>query len=173
MIVSMQPTRTLKRATIWKVTVGFIALGLAAFGLTACATGGPQAIGGPPLAVANQQANTMVAAVCGSGCPTLPTVTNGYAPLAAFSPTSGSATVNFANRPLKICYAVGSLSVGKLTYQIGSPIGGSTLLFDDVGADATALQGCIFDPGNDSGPTSVVIAASGSGSWVVRIDQQE
>jgi hypothetical protein len=115
----------------------------------------------------------MVAAACGAACPALPAVAAGYEPLAAFSPSSGSAVVDFANRPLEVCYAVGDLSVGKLTYKIGSPIGGPTTLFDDVNQDATALQGCLPDPGNDSGPSTVLIAASGPGSWVVRIDEQE
>jgi hypothetical protein len=170
----MALTRTARRATVWKVTVGVATFGLATFGLAACGTSSPPpAAGGPPLAVANQQASAMVAAVCGTACPSLPAVAVGYEPLAAFGPSSASAEVDFDNRPLEVCFAVGDLSVDNLTYEIGSPIGGSTTLFDDVNQDVTALQGCLPDPGNDSGSNTVRIVASGPGSWVVRIDEQE
>jgi hypothetical protein len=81
--------------------------------------------------------------------------------------------VDFANRPLEVCFAVSSLSVDKLIYSIGSPLGGPMTLFDVVDPDATAMQGCIPDPGNDAGANSVSVTAGGPGSWVVRIDQQD
>ncbi len=163
------------RATAGKVTVAFVTLGFTAFGLAACGTSAPPpAAGGPPLPAANASASAMVAAVCHGGCPSsLPTVAAGYEPLAAFGLNSRSGDVDFAGRPLEVCFSVGSLTVGTLSYKIGSPIGGGTTLFDDVDADATAMQGCVADPGNDSGSNPVSITAGGPGTWVVRIDQQD
>ena len=64
--------------------------------------------------------SAMVAAVCRGGCPSsLPTVAAGYELLAAFGPNSRSGDVDFAGRPLEVCFSVGSLTVGTLSYKIG------------------------------------------------------
>jgi hypothetical protein len=157
------------RVATWMIILALFAVGLAAVGFAFDRAVKPQTSGGPPLAPAGK----VVTAVCGTACPALPAVEAGYTPLAAFGPRSSSGVVDFANRPLEICFAVGSLSVGKLVYAIGSPVGGPMTLFDVVDSDATAMQGCILDPGNDAGANSVSVTAGGPGSWVVRIDQQD
>ncbi|HXZ82578.1 MAG TPA: hypothetical protein VED84_02370 [Acidimicrobiales bacterium] len=161
--------------SVWKVAVVLIVLGLVAFGLAEHRTNAPSpAIGGPPITDGIVSASAMVAAACGGTCAASPpSMTAGYEPLAAFGPDSSSGVVEFDHRPLEVCFAVGSLSVGKLTYVIGSPVGGPMTLFDDIDPDATTMQGCVFDPGSDSGPNTVSIVASGPGPWVVRIDQQD
>ncbi|MGD0219863.1 MAG: hypothetical protein ABSC73_05305 [Acidimicrobiales bacterium] len=157
------------RVATWLIVLSLFAASLAAVGFAFDRAVTPHTLGGPPLA----PAGNFVASVCGTACSALPAVAAGYRAVAAFGPRSRSGVVDFANRPLEICFAVGSLAVGKLVYAIGSPIGGPMTLFDVVDPDATATQGCVPDPGNDSGPKSVSITAGGSGSWVVRIDQQD
>jgi hypothetical protein len=165
----------MQRATAWTIVLVLILAGLAAYGFEAHRTSAtPPAAGGPPLKVVTVSARAMVATACGTACPaSLPAVAAGYEPLAAFGPNSPSGVVDFVSRPLEVCFAVGSLSLGKLSFEIGSPVGGPMTLFDDVDPDMTAMQGCLLDPGNDSGPHQVTTAASYPGSWVVRIDQQD
>lgn len=118
-------------------------------------------------------ANSMVRKVCRSACPSLlPTVAAGYQPLAAFGPNRVSATVNFNRAPLEICFAVASNSVKSLSYEIGTPFSGPTTIFDASNGPLSFMQGCVADSGNDNGPTSVVVTPGGTGSWVVRIDEQ-
>lgn len=103
---------------------------------------------------------------CVQNCPKLPAVPSGYYSVGVFSPSNPSDLVNFSNLPLQVCFAV-SGSINSLTYEIGSPSGGPTTLYQ--GGSQTG--GCVSDPGNDSGLTNVTITAGGSGMWLVQIDQ--
>lgn len=118
-------------------------------------------------------------AVCGGSCPSgLPVPPHGYVPIATFAPGSPAAAVTFAGRPLEVCFAASGNYVGMLTYEIGAPIDGPTPLLVEYGnAVSPSFDGCHADPGNDIGPTSVLVSTApvagvgGSGSWVVQIDQ--
>jgi len=127
------------------------------------------------LSALQQQANsdnqsviapTNPSIVCSQECPTLPAVPNGYYSVGVFSPEDPSDMVSFAHNPLQVCFAVSS-SITSLGYEIGSPSGGPTTLYQ--GSPPTS--GCVSDPGNDSDLTNVAITASGSGMWLVQIDE--
>jgi len=111
-------------------------------------------------------APTDPAALCSQDCPPLPSVPSGYYSVGVFSPSSPSDLVNFAQRPLQVCYAVTG-SVSSLAYEIGSPSGGPTTLYQS----GSSPSGCVADNGSDSGLTDVAITATGSGMWLVQIDE--
>lgn len=111
-------------------------------------------------------APTDPAALCRRDCPSLPAVPSGFYSVGVFAPSKPSGMVNFSQRPLEVCFAL-SGPVGSLAYEIGSPYDGPTTLYQT----GSAPSGCVSDPGNDSGVTKVAITASGSGMWLVQIDE--
>lgn len=121
----------------------------------------------------NQRAINALQAANPTGPPRAP----GYATLATLnggSPSdSATSEVSFDHLPLEICYHVFGSGVGTLNYAIGNPGGGPTYLYDATGTDASAVPvGCVSDPGNDTGPESVTVTMTGSGSFIVAIDQE-
>ena len=111
-------------------------------------------------------APTNPAALCTQGCPSLPAVPAGYYSVGVFAPSSASDLVNFDENPLEVCFAV-SGSISSLAYEIGSPSSGPTQLYQG----GTPTSGCVTDPGNDTGLTDVAITATGTGIWLVQVDE--
>ncbi len=104
-------------------------------------------------------------------CLPVPPPPTGYQTLATI-PASVNTTpqVTFAGSRLAICWAVSSPSVGTLSYQIGTSFSGATNLFDSTTGDLVT-NGCVSDPGNDTGPQTVSTTISGTGSYIVAIYQ--
>lgn len=128
------------------------------------------------LASQEQAGVQQVKALCGTDtltCPQPPGVPADYQPLATFDPAAGTQTVTFGGLPLAVCFSLApgaAGSVGTLAYQIGQPAAGPTVLYSSQSiSDATS--GCIQDPGNDTGPETVMVGSTGAAHWVVQIDQ--
>ena len=109
-----------------------------------------------------------------ASCLPVPPVPQGYEQIGDISSSGGSKhkRIHFAARPLELCFAVGDPSIQRLTYEIGSSwfFGGPTTMFDSSGGNSVT-NGCVADPGNDSGGENVSIHADGPGGFTVAIYQ--
>jgi len=71
---------------------------------------------------------------------------------------------------LQICWVVKGGSVASLSYAIGSPANGPTPLYGEDGSQSAS--GCLFDPGNDTGPEPFAVYEMGIGNYAVSLNEQ-
>ncbi len=101
----------------------------------------------------------------------LPSTPSGWTRLATISATqSSSSQVNLHGVQLQICWVVKGGSVASLSYEIGSPLAGSTVLYGQGGSQNST--GCLYDPGNDTGTEIFAVNESGIGSYAVSLNEQ-
>jgi hypothetical protein len=111
--------------------------------------------------------------VCAEGaCLAVPPAPSGYQEIGSIASAAGSKhrRLHFSARPLQLCFAVSDPSIRKLTYQIGTSwfFGGPTTMFTSSGGNSVT-NGCVSDPGNDSGGENVAIHADGPGPFIVAV----
>ena len=111
---------------------------------------------------------------CASGvCLPVPPAPVGYVEVGRIGSPTGQARagVQFAGRPLELCFAAATTAVQRLTFEIGSSLfGGPTKMFDSSGGNLVT-NGCARDPGNDSDREQVTIRSGGPGAYVVVVYQ--
>jgi len=99
----------------------------------------------------------------------LPSVPSGWTRLTTINESqSSAATVTLHGVQLRICWAVQGSGVVSLSYEIGSPLAGSTAFY----GTGTGSTGCVYDPGNDNDTEVFSVIESGIGHYAVSLDEQ-
>jgi len=101
----------------------------------------------------------------------LPATPNGWTRLATLSDSQSSEIrVTLHGVQLQICWVTKSGSIASLAYAIGDPAAGPTPLYGEYGSQSS--NGCVYDPGNDTGSETFAVYESGIGNYAVSLNEQ-